>query len=209
MNRNKYLTLPALALATALALTACGGGDSDTASSGSSDKSSNEHGGGHSSDSDSDSAEGNDQDVAFAAGMIPHHDEAVTMAEIILAKNPPAEVAAIATQIKDAQIPEIEQLKTILTDMGESSDPAEHSEHVGEHGGMMTDAERSQLENAVRIDAAKLFLQLMIKHHEGAIEASDKQISEGEYEPAIQLAKQIKQAQEAEIVEMEQILAKL
>jgi uncharacterized protein (DUF305 family) len=197
--------LTAAALASALVLSACGNG-SDTASTGSS----NEHGGGHSSsDNKTDNAKGNDADISFAAQMIPHHAQAVEMSEIILTKNPLAEVAALATQIKDAQAPEIKQLETILADLGESTDPAEHSEHGSSHGGMMSDAEMAELKAATGTEAVKLWLEAMIAHHEGAIEASETQIADGKYRPAIELATQIRQAQAAEIAEMEHLLAQL
>jgi uncharacterized protein (DUF305 family) len=201
MNK-RHLTASAL-LASALVLTACGNGGNDTAGS---------TGNGGSSTS-AETAKGNDADVAFLVGMTPHHEQAVEMSEMVLAADPPAEVAAIAQQIKDAQAPEIEQMKTMLEGLGE--EPAEgahgggHSAGMAGHGGMMSDDEMAALMDAKGTDAARLYLEGMIEHHQGAIDASDTEIADGQYEPAIELAKTIKTAQQAEIAEMEQLLKSL
>jgi uncharacterized protein (DUF305 family) len=199
---TRRLGLPALALTTALGLTACGGSDSVSPSS-----SSGEHGGGHSTDTEA--AKGNDADVAFLTGMKPHHEQAVEMSDIVLAANPPAEVAAIARQIKAAQSPEIEQMDTMLTALGEETDGGAHDGHSSGHGGMMSDEDLAALEAATGIEAARLYLEAMVVHHEGAIEAADEQIADGRYEPAVALAKDIKTAQQAEIAEMQVLLKTL
>ena len=201
MNK-RHLTASAL-LASALVLTACGNGGNDTTNS-------TGNGGGSTS---AETAKGNDADIAFLTGMTPHHEQAVEMSEMVLAADPPAEVAAIANQIKDAQAPEIEQMKTMLADLGEK--PAEgahsggHSAGMAGHGGMMSDADMAALMDATGTDAARLYLEGMVKHHQGAIDASDTEIADGQYEPAIALAKTIKTAQAAEITEMQALLKSL
>lgn len=204
---RRRLALPALVLASALALAACGDdGGNDTASTGSS--SSGEHGGGHSG-ADKDEAQGNDADVAFLTGMKPHHAQAVEMSDIVLQANPPAEVAAIAQRIKDAQEPEIRKMDTMLQALGEQTDGGAHDGHSSAHGGMMSAEDLAELEAATGTEAARLYLTAMIAHHEGAIEASDRQIAEGQYEPAVELAAQIRTAQQAEITEMRALLERL
>jgi uncharacterized protein (DUF305 family) len=192
-------------LAAALLLSACGDGGTDTAGS------SAEPGSGHSSsDTHTDDAQANDAEVAFLIGMRPHHEQAVEMSDIVLAANPPAEVAELATQVKDAQAPEIEQMNAMLADLGKSSDPAEHGgEHAGAHGGMMSEDELAALKAATGTEAARLYLEAMIEHHEGAIEASEKVLAEGQYEPVLALARSIAEEQAAEISTMEQLLSSL
>ncbi len=58
-------------------------------------------------------------------------------------------------------------------------------------------------------DAARLYLEGMIRHHQGAIEASDTEIADGQYSPARELATEIKRAQAAEITEMQALLTSL
>ncbi len=209
-STKRRLALPALALAGALALTACGSGGEDTASTGSS---SGQHGGGdstHSTDSkSSEDAQANDADISFLTGMTPHHEQAVEMSDIVLAANPPAEVAAIARQIKDAQAPEIEQMNSMLKALGEDSTAEDGEGHGGGHGGMMSEQDMAALKAATGTDAARLYLEGMIKHHQGAIEASDAELADGKYEPALELAQEIKTAQQAEITTMQELLQSL
>ncbi len=210
-SSKRRRALPALALAGALTLTACGGcGGEDTASTGSSSRG---HGGGHSADdttgSSSDDATANDADIEFLTGMTPHHEQAVEMSDIVLAADPPAEVAAVARQIKDAQAPEIEQMNAMLETLGEDT-TSEHGEaHSTGHGGMMTEQDMAAVEAATGSEAARLYLEGMIEHHRGAIEASDAELADGRYEPALQLAQEIKTAQQAEITEMQALLENL
>lgn len=206
---RRGLALPALALAGALTLAACGGGN-DTASTGSGG-----HGSGHSSSDGQDNAasdRANDADISFLTGMTPHHEQAVEMSDIVLAAQPPvpADVAAIARQIKDAQAPEIEQMNTMLTDLGEEPATGEHGAgHSEGHGGMMSEQDMAALKAATGTEAARLYLEGMIKHHQGAIDASDTELTEGKYEPAKRLAQEIKTAQQAEITKMQQLLDSL
>ncbi len=204
---SRRLALPALALAGALTLAACGDGGADTASGGSS---ASQHGGGHSStDSSGDKAEANDADISFLTGMTPHHEQAVEMSDIVLATNPPADVAAIARQIKDAQAPEITQMNAMLKTLGKDSTSQHGAGHSGGHGGMMSEADLAALKAATGTEASRLWLEGMIKHHQGAIEASDAELADGKYEPARKLAQEIKTAQAAEITEMQALLKTL
>lgn len=201
--RRRHLRSAALALAGALVLAACGGGD-DTATSGSGMS----HGGSSTpSASARASALGNDADIAFLTGMKPHHEQAVEMSEMVLAAEPPAAVAEVAEQVKAAQAPEIEQMDQMLADLGQDAGSGGHS--AGGHGGMMSDADMAQLMDATGTDAARLYLEGMIEHHNGAIDAAEAQIEDGEYQPAVDLAKKIAKDQAAEIAEMEGLLASL
>lgn len=207
-STRRRLALPALALSAALTLAACGDdGGADTATPGSS---SSEHGGSHMNDSNKASeAKANDADVSFLTGMTPHHEQAVEMSDIVLAASPPPEVAAIAQKIKDAQSPEIEQMNTMLEALGEEADGGEHEGHSSGHGGMMSEADMADLKAATGTEAARLYLEAMIAHHQGAVEASETEIADGQYGPAVALAQHIKTAQEAEIIEMQALLTRL
>ena len=206
MNK-RHLTASAV-LASALALTACGSGSgTDTASGNAS---------GSSSSPSAETAKGNDADLAFLTGMKPHHEQAVEMSEMVLAADPPADVAAIAQQIKGAQSPEIEQITTMLTDLGEKGGAGhgggsgmDMGSGMAGHEGMMSDVMMAELDAATGADAARLYLEGMIRHHQGAIEASDAELVKGKYEPALELAKKIKQAQAAEMTTMQALLTSL
>jgi len=189
-------------LAGALVLTACGGdspavgGDADSGSS-------------------AEQANFNEQDRQFVAGMLPHHSQAVDMSEMILDKDPSEPVAALAERIMAAQQPEIDELNEMLEAFGDEPAGGGHGAGHGGgsdaamHGGMMTDAQMQELMAASGADAERMFLTMMIEHHRGAIEAADKQIADGQYPPALDLAERIKADQAAEIAEMEQLLTQL
>lgn len=207
---QRRLALLALALTGALALPACGGGDAGDAG-----RPAGQNDSGHSGKAPkaAKAAKGNDADVAFLTGMTPHHEQAVEMSRLVLAADPPAEVAAIARQIEGAQAPEIEQMDAMLQALGHTGGGAHsggHSGgHSGAHGGMMSEQEMAALEAATGTEAARRYLEGMIEHHQGAIEASDEQIAHGRYAPAIELARQIRRVQAQEIAEMKALLARL
>ena len=206
MNK-RHLTVSAL-LASTLVLAACGSGD-DTAAPGAG------AGGSTSSTAPANSNQSNDADISFLAGMQPHHEQAVEMSDLVLKANPPAEVAAIAKQIKGAQDPEIKQMDTMLAALGQPAGGASHGGgHSGSmgpagHGGMMSDADMSALMGATGTDAARQYLEGMIEHHKGAIEASKSELQDGVYGPARDLATSIAQQQAGEITTMQALLATL
>ncbi|MEU9353595.1 DUF305 domain-containing protein [Streptomyces griseoloalbus] len=197
----------AAAGAAALVLAACGGdGDSSAGH------------GGHNSSTASASASApasasqgqhNVADVAFAKGMIPHHRQAVQMADLVPGRAQSDEVKKLAAEIKKAQDPEIKTLLGWLTSWGEEV-PAEgamdHSMHGS--GGMMTDEEMAELENASGKAFDTAFMEMMIKHHEGAVEMAKTEQADGAYAPAKKMAGQIISSQSAEIEQMNKLLGK-
>jgi uncharacterized protein (DUF305 family) len=153
-------------------------------------------------------ADHNQADIMFAQMMIPHHAQAVEMSGIILAKpDMPAEVTALATKIKAAQAPEIEQMTGWLSGWNV---PTMMSDHSG-HGmtGMVDDDGIEKLKSATGTEAARLFLEQMIGHHEGAIDMAQQEISAGKFPDAVKLGHDIVDAQQAEITQMKQLLTTL
>jgi uncharacterized protein (DUF305 family) len=147
----------------------------------------------------------NDQDVMFSQMMIPHHAQAVEMAELVLAKKSvDARVTELAEKIRDAQGPEIELLTSWLEARGESIEPAEHTGHGME--GMMSSDDMQGLEAAKGDDAARLFLERMIAHHMGAISMAQIEVERGENTDATELAQRILDDQRAEIDSLNSIL---
>ncbi|HSO90928.1 MAG TPA: DUF305 domain-containing protein, partial [Arthrobacter sp.] len=148
----------------------------------------------------------NEADTIFAQRMIPHHEQAVEMSETMLQKKDiPASVTDLATRIKAAQEPEIEMMTGWLKTWNES--PTMGAGHNKD--GMMGADDMKQLEAAQGTEAAKLFLTQMVAHHQGAIMMAQTEISQGQNADAIQLSQDIVTAQEAEIKEMQDLLATL
>ncbi len=150
----------------------------------------------------------NDSDVAFAMGMVPHHQQAVEMAGMILAKDGiDQRVIDLATRIKAAQDPEIVEMTAWLETWGSPMDSMSGMGGMGE--GMMSDDDMAALDAATGVEASKLFLEQMTTHHQGAITMAKTEISDGENPDAIKLANAIVTGQSAEITEMSDILGTL
>lgn len=209
---NKFLTLSATGIAAAIALAGCasgsGAGSSATQSSSASAASSapGMGPGMMSSSAPAAAADHNAADVTFAQMMIPHHTQAVEMSDMMLKKKEvPASVTALAARIKAAQGPEIETMTGWLKGWNEPAMmPSGHS-----MDGMMSDADMKKLESAQGAEAARLFLKQMIAHHEGAIMMAKTENTAGKNADAVKLSKDIVTAQEAEIQEMQKLLATL
>jgi uncharacterized protein (DUF305 family) len=150
-------------------------------------------------------ADFNGADVTFAQMMIPHHEQAVEMSETLLAKDGIDErVRDLATQIKDAQQPEIDQLKEWLSEWGQEESDMGGMNHGG---GMMSEEDMTALDDATGDDAARLFLEQMTVHHEGAIEMGKAEVADGENADAVAMAETIVATQTDEIALMQDLLA--
>jgi len=168
-----------------------------------------DHGGSSSAPSESAEADFNMADSMFAMMMIPHHEQAVEMSDMILAKSDVDQrVLDLAQQIKDAQQPEIETMQGWLAEWGVSSDDMDMGEM--EHGGgMMSDEDMAALESASGAEAAPLFLEQMIAHHQGAIEMAETELANGKNADALALAQAVVDTQSAEIETMQDLLGQL
>ena len=213
MNNTKILTLSATAIAAALALAGCSTGpsapsatSSSPASSASSMPGMGQGPGMMSSSAPAAATEHNEADTMFAQGMIPHHEQAVEMSEMMLQKKDiPASVTDLATRIKAAQAPEIETMTGWLNTWNESATMGAGTTMDS----MMGEGDMKQLESAQGTAAARLFLTQMVTHHQGAIMMAQTEMSQGKNAAAIQLSRDIVTAQEAEIKEMQDLLATL
>jgi len=172
-----------------------------------------DHGGDSSSSSssgESNTGAHNDADVAFAMGMVPHHQQAVEMADMILGKDGIApQVIALAEKIKAAQGPEITLMKGWLETWGSPYESMGDMPGMDMGSGMMSEEDMARLDAATGVEASKLFLEQMIEHHNGAIEMANVQAVGGTNPDARELAKNIIKSQTAEIDEMQTMLASL
>lgn len=152
-------------------------------------------------------ADFNGADQMFATMMIPHHQQAVEMSDMVLSKSDvDPRVMELAQQIKDAQQPEIDTMQGWLEDWGVSVDMGEMD--MGEDG-MMSEEDMSLLESATGAEASRLFLEQMILHHEGAIEMAESELEDGKNADALALAQAVVDTQSAEITLMQDLLTKL
>jgi uncharacterized protein (DUF305 family) len=155
----------------------------------------------------------NDADVVFATHMIPHHQQAVEMCDMVLDKQGiDPRVTQLANQIKAAQGPEIKQMQDWLPQWGTPAIPPMSGHDMpGMAGmqGMMSESDMTALKAAQGVEASKLFLTQMIAHHEGAITMAQNEIKDGQFTAALDMAKAIVATQQKEIDTMKGILATL
>ncbi|MGC4939923.1 DUF305 domain-containing protein [Kribbella sp. DT2] len=152
----------------------------------------------------------NDADVKFAKDMIPHHRQAVEMADLALKNASNAEVKQLATAIKQAQDPEIQTMSGWLTSWGQPvpTPMAGHDMSAGMPG-MMTMEEMAELEKATGSAFDQMWLQMMVKHHQGAVAMAKTEQTTGKAEAAVALAKKIETDQNREIATMQKLLGTL
>jgi uncharacterized protein (DUF305 family) len=151
-------------------------------------------------------ADFNDADVMFAQMMIPHHQQAVEMAELADSRASDQEVKDLAAKIKAAQDPEIQTMQGWLETWGKPMPSGGMN-----HGmpGIMSEQDMNKLEAAKGAAFDKQFVRLMTAHHKGAIEMARTEQSQGANPQAKELAKTIESAQQAEVTQMQKILDRL
>ena len=166
-------------VAGALAFAACGSDDTETPASGS-------------------ASAANATDRAFAMAMIPHHESAVEMAEVAQRRGESQFVKDLADDIVRTQNAEIETLRKEDAALEEAG--IDEGDLGMDHASMGMDGDAAMLEDADPFDAA--FIDMMIPHHEGAIEMARMELDEGGDPELRSLAQDIIDAQEREIEEM-------
>ncbi len=200
---GKMIKLALVLASAALTLAACGGDSGSDTSSGSS----------------SSPSKHNEADVTFAQDMIPHHAQAIVMSTMARKQARDPRLRQLAADIQAAQGPEIEQMSGWLKawgedvpkgmggmdgdhDMGEMGDMMDD----GDMPGLMTGREMMKLDKSSGSRFDRMWLQMMIQHHEGAIEMARVEQRNGQSTDAIELAKTIESAQTEEIALMKSML---
>lgn len=205
LTRRPAVLLGSLTLGLALTLTACGNDDptSDTTAQ----VSETDH---------------NDADVAFATDMIQHHAQALSMVDLTVDRTLDPEVQQLADDMREAQGPEIETMSDWLQDWNEEvpqtmrdhASAGHDMEGMGDSmegmdsdmPGMMSAEDFDELENAPDSEFQTMWLEMMIAHHEGAVEMAQDQQDNGQYKSAVDLAAAVVDTQTAEIEKMNTLL---
>ena len=148
-------------------------------------------------------------------GMIAHHRQALDMTALVADRTDNRAVARLAGRIEASQAAEIAQMRRWLETRGEPLPGQGHEDH-GAHPagapGMLTAAEMSRLAEAREGEFDRLFLEYMIRHHEGAVAmvaglfASE---AAGQEPDVFRLASEVDADQRAEIARMRQLLSTL
>ncbi|MFF9909460.1 DUF305 domain-containing protein [Streptomyces sp. NPDC013457] len=206
----RKLTLTGAAAVAALLLAACGSaGDSAHDAAGGTKP-------GAAASASGSSAAGafNDADVAFAQAMIPHHQQALEMAELADGRAEDDGVKRIVADIEKAQDPEIRTMRSWLKSWGKP-ESAGAGGHGGGHGsghamaGMMSEQDMKGLESLRGKAFDRKFAELMTAHHEGAVAMAKTEQKDGRDATAKKLADDVVRTQSAEIAELKKILDRL
>ena len=136
--------------------------------------------------------------------MVPHHEQALVLADIALDPTRGASqvIIDLATQIKAAQSPEIELMVSLLDSWGEELD--EHAMHnSNDDMGMLSDDEIDELSALSGTGFETAWAQAMLGHHRGAVTMAEDVLSNGANQEVMDLARAIIATQNAEIAVLE------
>lgn len=148
----------------------------------------------------------NDADVEFASHLIAHHQQAVQMANMAARRATTPAVKKLATTIKITQTREMQQMSKWLTSWGKPLPATGHGSHGTPMPGSMTEDEMSALGRTDGPAFDRLWTQMMIKHHKGAVVMAKTQQTTGKNAPAVALAKTIETGQVREIATLQRLL---
>lgn len=172
----------------------------------------------------------NQADIGFVVQMVPHHEQGVEMADLALELSDNTEVLELAQRIKEAQAPELLTMKGWLAGWGPAatvpppspSDPASPdaaatsaapgapadpgtpatpADPAAGHG-MMTTEEMDTLANSTGEQFDDRWVDMMIRHHQGAVAMADTVLDRGRNPEVEELAETIRKTQNAEIREL-------
>jgi uncharacterized protein (DUF305 family) len=154
-------------------------------------------------------------DASFMKMMIPHHKQALEMAELVEGRTNRAALVEIAGRINASQNDEIAFMETWLTDRDESPMMHAHhmlSAHLKLEMGMASEEQMALLADAQSVDFDRQFLTLMIRHHEGAVDMVEKLLDQpgSAYDPLLyEFVGDVKNDQLVEIERMNALLVTL
>ena len=158
----------------------------------------------------------NEADADFVRMMIPHHHQALVLSGLAPDRTTNTELLALAERIDAEQTVEIGTMQQWQAFNGfETTDPASAYEMMMqdpamiEMMGMATQAELDQLETLSGSNFDQLFFQLMIDHHQGAVDMCVQVMTNGQ-EPVLQsMANEMLTTQTTQISQMQAMLAEI
>lgn len=147
----------------------------------------------------------NEVDVHFLGMMVPHHEQAIEMSDVLLASDVnDAQVRDLAQRIKDGQERENEQMRAWADEWGIQKDMDRHSNHIA--NGMFQPEELEEFSSLKGDQLRTTFLEMMHYHHKHVIEMTQGEIQNGAYTPLREMAQDMVDVQTAEMREMEDLL---
>ncbi|MFJ4846900.1 MULTISPECIES: DUF305 domain-containing protein [unclassified Streptomyces] len=144
----------------------------------------------------------NAADLSYTTNMIAHHEQALVMATYADTRASGTKVRALAARIEAAQGPEIKTMAAWLKENGGASPGTGHDHDHASMPGMASPAQLAELAAARGTAFDRLFLRLMIAHHEGAITMATEVLTEGRNVQVGEWASEVIAQQTAEIGRM-------
>lgn len=153
----------------------------------------------------------NTAEVAFTSNMIPHHAQAAVMAKMAGAQATNPKLKQLATAMMATQQPQLKTMSDQMTRWGMPVPAMGNGHDMGSMGagsdGMMTSAQMGALGKARGAGFDRMWLQAMIKNHQGAVAISRSELAQGSNPDNKKLAQAIIDAQSAEITQMSSMMA--
>ena len=116
-----------------------------------------------------------DADIKFLQGMIVHHEQAIVMSKLAAKRTNNKTIIDLANRIDLSQVDEINFMESWLSARDKNLHEINHKGHMHmSMPGIATPAQIESLKKANSTDFDRLFLQLMIKHHDGALDMVDE-----------------------------------
>jgi len=162
-------------------------------------------------------ADHNAADVAFVEEMLAHHGQAVEMMEMTSGRSLDPAFTTLVEQIRERQDPRVVDLQgwhERLTERSEADGGAPGSEldmpgmeMGGDLAEMMTTEQMQRLSQAPDSTFQRLWLQMMIEHHRGALAMAGTEVRDGVFAPAVELARSVQRDDATQISAMQSMLA--
>jgi uncharacterized protein (DUF305 family) len=146
----------------------------------------------------------NHADVRFLQMMYPHHAQAVEMAKLVPNRSQNQQLKDLATAIENAQGPQMQQMTALLASFGKPA-PSTTLDHPMR--GLMTPQQMTALEGLSGAAFDKMWLQMMVEHHQGAVDMSQDALKNGTNPDVKAMAQAIITSQQSEIAKMQGMLA--
>jgi uncharacterized protein (DUF305 family) len=142
----------------------------------------------------------NEADVVFARAMIPHGEQGATMSELVLEqKGLTPGVRALAVELRENRSAETDRLQAWVAERGEPVAAEAKHDHGGGEDGIATPTQMYVLEEATGPAAQALYVEMMTKHHRGALAAAQEEIAHGKSPVLLEFARMVLRTREEQL----------
>jgi uncharacterized protein (DUF305 family) len=145
----------------------------------------------------------NDADVGYLQAMIPHHQQAISMAKLVTGRTRRPEVVELAATIAASHTAETRSMRAWLTRWRRPATADAGSHDPSLLPGMLAEGQLEWLETRTGAQFDLGFLTMMGTHHRGAVELTEAELRAGASAEVKALARKIIATQQREIRQMQ------